>query len=405
MYNNFLSQEEITVLNFASKKYKVIIELLNDQMQTIDEIQGDVIDGSFSIDATSDLRRTCNLTIVNSNEKFTDESSRIWLDKYVRITISTYFEPEDRLLPKVFGTLQFTDVSFSKSINTDTISISCVDMMASLTGDLMGKIEKYFTEIPVDSNIREVIVSTLTQLGGISSFIVDEDDNEEYRTVPYTLTFGTDISVYDILKKILDLYPGWEMFFDPSGTFIYQKIPTAEYDIDFINDDVLSGLIIGESMAYDFKQIKNCIQIFGNSNLLGENSVRIKLVNELPEEPDPEISYIVNPESPFSIEKIGERLNILSGGDYEYIYSMDLLLQRAEYELWLSTNMNHTLNFESILIPWMDVNKKFTHKNKSTGSTEQYITKNISFDLSTSSATMSVSSIKFYPLYPHLISK
>lgn len=44
------------------------------------------------------------------------------------------------------------------------------------------------------------------------------------------------------------------------------------------------------------------------------------------------ISYLVNPDSPYTIEKVGELRQILSGDDYEKIYADELAVERAEYE-------------------------------------------------------------------------
>jgi hypothetical protein len=44
------------------------------------------------------------------------------------------------------------------------------------------------------------------------------------------------------------------------------------------------------------------------------------------------ILYVVNPDSPYTIEDIGEWRQVLSGDEYENIYSDELAVERAEYE-------------------------------------------------------------------------
>lgn len=99
--------------------------------------------------------------------------------------------------------------------------------------------------------------------------------------------------------------------------------------------------------------------------------------------------------SPFNIDKIGEKRLVLSGGDYDYIWSEDLAKQRAEYELWTHTRLQDTITLEMIWIPWLTVNQKVRYTSFSTGKTNDYIVKNISGSFS--SGTMSVTMIRFYP--------
>lgn len=113
-------------------------------------------------------------------------------------------------------------------------------------------------------------------------------------------------------------------------------------------------------------------------------------------------------ESPFSIEKIGRRNNICSGGDYDNIDTDDLALQRAEYENWKSCRLTDSISVEMIMIPWMDVNKKIGYTVRSGKPGEkhepaEYIVKEISMSLG--AGTMSVTMQKFYPYYPYIIKK
>ena len=53
---------ELSQLKVRNNKLKV--EVLNFNFQTIDLIEGNVIEGSISIDATADIRRTCSVSLV-----------------------------------------------------------------------------------------------------------------------------------------------------------------------------------------------------------------------------------------------------------------------------------------------------------------------------------------------------
>ena len=120
--------------------------------------------------------------------------------------------------------------------------------------------------------------------------------------------------------------------------------------------------------------------------------------------------------NPFTIERIGRRNNICSGGDYENIYTDELAMQRAEYELWKCARLTDSIQITTLLVPWLDVNKKVSYTPKSVQSSGistravsepvEYIIKKISISLSSgTSGTMSVTMSKFYPYYPYIIDK
>ena len=109
------------------------------------------------------------------------------------------------------------------------------------------------------------------------------------------------------------------------------------------------------------------------------------------------IYYSIEPNSPYCIVKIGKRIQVLSGDDYENIYSDELAVERAKLENWKKTRRQETISLQMIDIPWIDVNCKIEYKSYVNGETHQYIIKNISSV--TSDGTMTVELMRFYPLY------
>jgi hypothetical protein len=102
-----------------------------------------------------------------------------------------------------------------------------------------------------------------------------------------------------------------------------------------------------------------------------------------------------NPESPFFIEKdIGEIRLVLKDGEYNNIYTDQLALERARYELYLHCRMQDTIDLTVVPLYWLDVNKKI-YINKA-GINAAYVTKNIQIDLSPT-GLMKINAIRFYP--------
>lgn len=104
-----------------------------------------------------------------------------------------------------------------------------------------------------------------------------------------------------------------------------------------------------------------------------------------------------NPDSPFYINStVGEIRLPLFGGEYENIFSDNLAKQRADYELWLHTNMNNTVQLQCIPVPWMDVNIKVSYTPQRETTPSEYIIKSVNFGLAPDDV-MSINMIKFYP--------
>lgn len=112
------------------------------------------------------------------------------------------------------------------------------------------------------------------------------------------------------------------------------------------------------------------------------------------------INYVVNPDSPFTVDKIGERRRVLSDGEYADIYTTQLAVERAAYENWKTTRLQDTVELHCVLIPFLDVNQKISYTSPLTGEVKQYLVQEISLDVAT--FTMTLTLMQFYPAFPWL---
>ncbi len=94
-------------------------------------------------------------------------------------------------------------------------------------------------------------------------------------------------------------------------------------------------------------------------------------------------------------------MQVLSGNDYEQIYTTDLARQRAEYEAWKAGRLTDSITVETRLIPFLDVNMKITYKSLRTGQVDTYIVDKISHSFDTFTTTIEMH--KFYTTYPFII--
>ena len=107
--------------------------------------------------------------------------------------------------------------------------------------------------------------------------------------------------------------------------------------------------------------------------------------------------------SQMTVEKIGRRNEILSGGDYEGYTTDANTMEVAEYELWKRARLTDGLSLTILLVPWLDVNEKIEYAAKYLNSKTpvEWVIK--SFNINLGEGTMSLSMSRYYPYYPYIV--
>lgn len=484
------TQDDIRILTQSTRNVYCYIDILNDHFKKIGTLDGEVINDSYSFNADSDVRKTMNLSIhVVNSSLMIGRDKKIWFDKYLDVSMGIKNVRAGEIVRYPIGTFLFYDIGYDFDAQNRLLTLSLVDRVADLNGDRRGVLAGTGTVIPADSDIRQAMVDTITTLGGIKKYRIDDIQ----KTVPYDLEFSQGATVWDIVKELRDLYPGWESFFD-GDTFIHQAYPTTTSAPVVIDDTILRPLVISESIQNQMNSIKNVVEVWGkcldadyytetvsangsaitatytgvntlaigstfgfkapasNSGactlkinaftaypIYGENNTNLtagqitagksyvvkykngyfyfqgeyqiaaiaKLVTKEPSdaekafdlanEPTDNIVYVIEPESPYAVDVIGEMRVNHSGGEYDNIYSEELAVQRAQYDLWLATDMQETINLQCVDVPWLDVNQKIRYTSYTTGETHDYII--VTKNGSTTEGLMIINCTKFQPLY------
>lgn len=494
-------QEDITMLTQSTRDVYCYIDILNKNFKKIGTLDGQVISDSYSFDSQSDVRKTMSLTVHVADSSFLiGRDKKVWYDKYIDVSFGIRNIRTQEIKKYPIGVFLFYDIGYSYSESDRTLSLNLVDRVAELNGDKSGLLSGISTKIEAGSDIRSAMVSTVTQLGKISKYRIDDPGKQ----VPYDLEFNQGGTVWDVIRELRDLYPGWEAFFD-GDTFIFQAYPTATSAPVVLDTGIMKPLVISEQVSHKMNETKNVIELWGecldsdyytttvsmsnsgsattitatytgtvgfvenalygfkasatnvgatsfklgsNSALpiYGENNAALsagvikadksyvvkykksgasgyfyfcgeyqigaiaKLVSseptesekaaDLSNEPIQNIAYVVEPDSPYTIEAIGEMRDVKHGGEYDAIYSDELAMQRAKYDLWLASDLQETIQLECIEVPWLDVNQKIRYRSFRTGEEHEYIV--LSKSGSTTGGTMSITCNKFQPLYSWL---
>lgn len=300
-----ISNEDLRLIKQPVVQCYSRFEVLDNDGIIIDSLEGVVSGGSSNIDANSDIRRTYSFTLIpTKNQSISiSEKTHIWLNKAIRVKIgiqdliSKEQNKEDKIKWWSQGYFLYTEASSSYDASTNELQISSADFMVLFDGSRNGTLGQAQIIIPAykeDSDtgevlqynyIRDAIIYTAGQLGRIKNFQVENigeykgleeknpDGYEEYRKanptwncVPYDLEFSSGDTVLDILTKLRDLYPNYEMFFDINNIFICQIKPSGYSDMVTLTNEQIQSILLSEnteSVTTTFSEVKNMSEVWG----------------------------------------------------------------------------------------------------------------------------------------------
>jgi len=105
--------------------------------------------------------------------------------------------------------------------------------------------------------------------------------------------------------------------------------------------------------------------------------------------------------SPFTVQKLGEIPDIKVSGEFDNITSNDLAADRAKWENWKNCRLTDNITITTVLLLFLDVNKKVSYKRSDSDVEHQYIISSISHDFA--GFTTTITMYRFYPLYDMLL--
>lgn len=434
-----INEIDIKALKYHNKIMYCKAEIIDKDFKTITMLEGNITSGNYSINSDSDIRRTCNITMCLQNGG-SDFSEDILFNHYIRLYIGYYSFISDKILYYSMGIYSFDRESFRYDASSREVSFSLLDLCSLMDSNHYGT--EYGSQTPCipatdpdtgkrytepDRIVLKNIVTGLIKDFGITRYRIDDigihdrKDTAEYRwnELPYDLEFSADSSLLDKLVQIRDLYGTYEFFFDADGNFIFQEIPCTDDDMVTLPDDIVKDLVISENTDINIFDIKNVIEVWGKSHSFESSSddngnyqvhaVAIMTNGKIFQYYGGEaecrqhfsaryntdnIVFVVDKDSKYCIEKIGEIRKSFTGNNYANLDTDSIAADYARAKLNMLCRRTASLNLDMIIVPWLDVNKKIQYKRQKSSETKTYITKSISGDLL--SGTMSVSLIDFY---------
>ena len=264
-----VTQKDIELLMQSNKELFYRLELLNQDLKVIDNLEGNLISDNISISADSDIRRTYTCELIVTDSSFTiGKDKKIWFDKRIRPYIGMKLQRTQEIVWYCLGTFLYTNENYNYDVTSRQLSLICEDMMCLLNDTRSGQLGQYTRVINRGSDARSIIISLLNEVGIHKYYIEFNKNNETVSTyeIPYEMTYNAGTTAYTIIKDIVDLYAGTQMYFDLDGTFIISKIPTGKNEITILNDEILQPILISEQLTTSLSNIYNHIIIWGKVN-------------------------------------------------------------------------------------------------------------------------------------------
>ncbi len=221
-------------------------------------------------------------------------------------------------------------------------------------------------------------------LGGFDNVAVS--DFKPTSVVPNDIIISVGSTIYGMLKELVDINSFYQMYFDENGVPYVNRIPSGDNEPVMVDDDLWKDVLISYNQNISFEEVKNVVEVYGKTLDDGTTPYAIALDDD--------------PRSPFyAYGKAGQIRIILSGGEYDNIYTDELAQDRADYELYLRCRLQDQLTITTVPIYWLNVNWliEITLPNKQGEEvTEKYIIKKIDTTVGVN-GTQTITMMKYYP--------
>lgn len=406
-----LSQEQYLVLQQRIRQVSVKIELLNQDDIVLDSFEGYSTSGSLNMQSDSAYRRSGSLSMIVTNGDLLPKSeSKIWFNRKIRVFIGLK-NFSDEMIWFNQGIYVIQDASVSHSKSEVSLDISLNDLMSLIDGTINGNVSHEIKVIAQGNLISDEIRQALSLLGKVSIDNIEIDGLNAL--VPYQIVVSPDTTVYDHVKKLLDLYMGMEMFYDDDGFIIIRKVRDRKNDPilwDFTSDGL--DLVIDSKNKIDFANVRNSIYLWGKKKDNGEtvkwvyrNRYARNTVLDMKAITDKKIGDIcyvyqdnksyywngkvwywnnsiptdnisVNPI--FNIEAIGEK--IFAHTD-ESIHTEKQAEVRAQYELKNRNHLAESVSLSCVPLYGLNPNDKIYLKNDKNGIEGEYLVKSLGYGM------------------------
>ena len=278
--STYITEQQYSIVKQPYRELYCKVNLLNYQFQVVDDISGVVLSDTWTISATSDIRRTGTLVILPDNDEAykIQAGSKIFLDKYVQIYIGIKDETTNEIVYNNMGIYLINNPTHTFDSTNNSITLQLVDLMAKLTGLRNGNLAGYEYQLKEGQDVKEIIVAVLAEVG-FNNYNIEIDEGD-YQTIQFDMSVDGTATLYDILKTINEnQYINYQMYFDVDGIFHFNHIPSGKDAPVMVDDDIWRYAYISHEVTTNYEDLKNDIVVLGKTHTASKYSSDCALNN------------------------------------------------------------------------------------------------------------------------------
>ena len=271
--STYITEQQYSIVKQPYRELYCKVNLLNYQFQVVDDISGVVLSDTWTISATSDIRRTGTLVILPDNDEAykIQAGSKIFLDKYVQVYIGIKDETTDEIVYNNMGIYLINNPTHTFDSTNNSITLQLVDLMAKLTGLRNGNLAGYEYQLKEGQDVKEIIVAVLAEVG-FNNYNIEIDEGD-YQTIQFDMSVDGTATLYDILKTINEnQYINYQMYFDVDGIFHFNHIPSGKDAPVMVDDDIWRYAYISHEVTTNYEDLKNDIVVLGKTHTASKYS-------------------------------------------------------------------------------------------------------------------------------------
>lgn len=301
-----------------------------------------LIDGTVTLDRERDERRMCDITLDNTDRLLiNDPYNGFWFDKVLKVFWGVrYFD--------TFGIERYWEAQVGEFM-IDRIDEGRFPHTVKITGRdyakkcLLSRIQ-YSLQFPSMTPV-ESIIQALAANAGITKFALPNT----HLVYNKDIVFERGKERWAVMKDVADTV-AHEVFFRADGKLTMAPYPDPTYDPliwTFQGGEGEDGDFPGSLVKYE--RSSNDSNIFNHILVAGASAQNTDGLTETV------FAEARNddPGSPTRISRIGDRVKPPIQSDY--IISQGQAQQLAQSLLNVSALEEYTINFESVVLPWIDV--------------------------------------------------
>lgn len=269
-----IQQQDYNIMSQPYINKYMKLNIMNFDLNIVDEISGNLMTCDVSVDADSDLRRGCSVSLVVTDSSFDVASgNRIWMDKLIQPLVGYENIYTGDIQWYNQGIYLINAPTYTYDSVTNTLSFSGLDLMSKLTGLRNGALPGVPTVVPQGSDVREAMIAAI-KLAGFTKYVVEECRNVDgaLQEVPYDIQIEQGGYIFDIIKQLRDILPNYQVYFDVNGVFHYNQIPSGDGEPVMIDDNLWNNILVSETVTTDFEKVKNSIEVYGRSHSVTDYS-------------------------------------------------------------------------------------------------------------------------------------